>query len=88
MRDISEKRFQKPKEIPLCIYSKYIPPAPSPVYPAPLPLPLSFAVDAFSLAENYKCRENMPFHQSQNWDYTRSCSVIYPKVRGEVAFYM
>jgi hypothetical protein len=43
MRDISEKRFQKPKEIPLCIYSKYIPPAPSPVYPAPLPLPLSFA---------------------------------------------
>jgi hypothetical protein len=35
MRDISEKRFQKPKEIPLCIYSKYIPPRPLQFIPRP-----------------------------------------------------
>lgn len=83
MRDISEKRFQKPKEIPLCIYSKYIPPRPLQFIPRPS-LSMSFAVDPFSLVENSTCRENMSFHQSQRRYYTRSYSVVYPKVRGRL----
>lgn len=54
-------------------------PASSPGYPAPLPRPRSFAADAFLLVEECGRRKIAGFHQSQQRNYSRSCSAILRK---------